>query len=163
MDNNPTFISIESKVIDLFSDNFTQAEIIILIESIEDILENITDVFDGMDFGEIIESQKIDLQNMFSQLEKIIPHYVPLLRASFNEFGDEAYLEEDQVKSELKLENMNLNGYFPKLILDDGSIVFALMQVAAWKAGIGDENLRLWYKTTTMFLLNVAEEQKVAH
>jgi hypothetical protein len=34
---------------------------------------------------------------------------------------------------------------FPKVRMDDGFLEFSLMQVAAWKAGLSDQNIRLWY------------------
>lgn len=160
--NNPDFLSIDSDVFDMLSDGLSCSEVEAVIGSIADIEDNIVDVFEGMSALEIIESQKIKLQTIFDQLEVVLPKYTSLLKASVNEFGNESYYDSAKVEAEYGF-SMEQKGYFPKLLISDGSRVFTLMQVAACQAGVSDEHLRLWYLFTSMFLQSAFADQQAPH
>lgn len=160
--NNPDFIWIDSDVFDMLSEVLSRSELETAIAGIADIEVNIVDVFDGMSALEILELQKIKLQTIFDQLGVVLPKYIPLLKASIKGFEDETYLDSAEVEAEYGL-SMEGDGYFPKLLISDGSRAFALMQVAACQAGVGDEHLRLWYLFTRMLLQSTFVEQQIAH
>lgn len=156
-------VSIDAAVVDAFEEQFSNAELQTLATSVGNIRANIIDVFNDVPVMDILKTQGMDFQEVFGQLEKIIPGYIVLLRSSVDEFGDETYFDSEQVKAVMDIHDVDQEGYRPKLLLDDGTRVFALLQVAAWKVGLNDDNVGLWYGIVEIFLRHYARERTDTH
>jgi hypothetical protein len=151
------FVSIDGGVVQMLLSSFGIEEKKVLAESWHLISESVADIFEDMSYEEIMSTRGGDLkafmQDVFCELEKIIPYYVPMLRSNMDFYGDETYMDMVEVTRELKIDSAELRmGFFPKLHVSDGSRGFALAQTAAYKAGVPDDNLRFWYLVLAMFL-----------
>lgn len=138
-------IYLDPAMMTLIHTSFSETERALLAESIRDIGANITDVFDDMSNKEMMQARHITYQALFNELAQVIPHYIPLLKTSMLTFGDETFFEKQEVADVLGTEALKNKQFFPKLLIEDGTREYALMQIAAYKAGLPDDNLRLWY------------------
>lgn len=153
------YVSLDDATFQLFSDRFTLQELKQLAEATEEISENIVDVFDGMPVDDVLAAQGMDIQQLFVELEQVLPEYIDMVRASFDKVGDELYVEINDAAA-MSLLHTAGECRFPKLLISDGSRGFAFLQIAAWKAGIRDDNLRFWYRLVNMFVLQHIAEQE---
>lgn len=150
-ENNPLYLSIDSVIVN-FIDSFSFQQKQILLEAFIEITENIIDEYEGLTPMQILQARNIDFKDVILELALLLPEYAPILQKSMDEWQDEMYMEESELASELGLPFIT-NEFTPKLLVSDGTHVFALMQVAAFKKGINDGNIRLWYLVMA-FLLN---------
>jgi hypothetical protein len=146
------FVGIDSEVLDRFGETFTRSELEQIQWSADDIAQNITDLFEEMSPQEALAAAGATWQGVFDELAKVIGEYIPLLRASVTEYGDETYMEAQDVCRCLGLAELDSHRHIPKLLMNDGTCSYALLQVAAWKMGMHDTNVRLWYVVLRLFL-----------
>lgn len=140
-------LKLDDRIFDLFQQRFSVDELRQLAESTMDIQSYLEDD----DAGE-------DLQKIFDELEVILPGYIEMVRKSFDECGDEMYFGVDEFQTlQLPITDAPRT---PKLPINDeeGTMGFAFLQVAAYKAGMTDVHLRSWYLFTHMFLHSIIKE-----
>jgi len=149
------YVMIDALALDPLILSFAPAAKKTLLYSFIEISENIDDDFHRTAVKDLLDASDVDLQEVFQEIEAVLPHYVPLLLESFREHGDEMYMEEDEVIEYLGKMPEDA-GFKPKLIIrDEGQGEgrgYALLQVAARKAGVKDDNLRMWYVYLAMFM-----------
>lgn len=147
---NSSTVGLDAAVADLFHQYFSLDELYQLSESTMDIHQYFDEAPLTDSFPQII----------FNELERILPAYIEFVRKSFDEFGDETYVGPGGL-SLVDVATPSLPDLrFPKLPIDDelGTKVFALMQVAAFKAGLPDEHLRYWYLFTHLIVHAAIED-----
>jgi len=142
---NLNCVSMNTDVYRMLFYSFNLEEKVMLSDGFEKMLGRIVDIYGDMPLLDILTIRKIGLQDVFDEMQKMIPCLVPLLRVSIDQYGSEACLREPELKT-LLCDGFNQYGIFPKITMDDGSRAFSLLQAAAWKVGLTDDNLRLWYK-----------------
>lgn len=162
MEEKRQLVGLDSAVADILLDAFSRDEKLHLLDSFDNIMENIVDVYEGMAPNEIMAARNLDYQDLFNEVERLLPSYVPLLRASVDDLGDEAYMDEAKTIAVLGVDKLDAQ-CFPKLLLDDGTRGFAFMQIAAFKAGIKDDNLRLWYLLLQLIMGSSLHEMARQH
>lgn len=153
-----TCLELDSGIWDLFQQSFTLAELNQLLETVSEIHHGLKEDAESFGLTKSIASLPGQGQIVFDELNALLPEYIRMVRASFDEIGDEDYVE----ASELDALNLPASGEarIPKLAIDDDETPwgFAFLQVAAFKAGMRDEHLLLWYAMTHMFVHNIVEE-----
>ena len=155
----PSTVGISGDIVDSFICSFSKVEREKLIAIYEDIIDCIEDDYAGIPNAEIMARPEFDMQSIFSEIEKILPNYTPLLRKSFDEVGDEMHLDENEVKS-IFAGMPVVSSFRPKVLINDGTLNFSYLQIAARQAGINDEHLRFWYLFLGMFVgLSLKEQQ----
>ncbi|MFH2134051.1 MAG: hypothetical protein ABII81_02585 [Pseudomonadota bacterium] len=145
--NNSEFLSIDSVILDGLLDALSRSEKLKLIDSYNDILRNLS--------GGISTFQG-DSQQFLDELEKLIPYYQPLLRESLDEFSDETYITKQQF-ADIPGQR-DPSEYEPRLLIEGEETEYAFLQVAAYMAGLPDDNLRLWYGVLHFILIDSLEE-----
>ncbi len=153
------YLSIDSSVIEMFSDRFTLQELEKLAEATDDIYENIDDIFSDMKYEDALKAAGTTEQEMFDQLGQLIPAYIDMVRESFDRIGDESYMTEEEA-AQIGLKQNPDDRRFPKLNIADGTRGFAFLQIAAWQKGISDTNVRWWYIILNLFIQTHIAQQK---
>lgn len=149
--NNSEYVSIDSSILDGLLDSLSCSEKQKLIHSYTKIMLSIKNGSGNY------SSQQGDSQQFLDELEKIIPHYQPLLRESLDRFNDETYITTNEF-AELHAHSDTSLKYEPKLLIDGGDMEYAFLQGAASMAGIADDNLYLWYGGLRFLFFNSLHE-----
>lgn len=153
----PGWVDFDFSLVEALIDTIDREEQTRLLDSWDHIAISIIDVFDGMSYAEILATQGGDtgalIQAIFHDMERLLPYYIPLLRTDMDREGDETYRTREDVMADTGIDASTWPAsLFPKLLLENSDREFALMQVAAFQAGIPDTYLRLWYLFLTLLI-----------
>lgn len=143
--NNSDYLS--SAILDGLLDALSRSEKMQLISSYDEILQNLS-------IG--VPEIQLDPQQFLDELERIIPYYQPLLRESLDKFSDETYITKQQFADIPG--HSDPSKYKPRLLIEGEETEYAFLQVAAFMAGLPDDNLRLWYRVLWFILMDSLEE-----
>lgn len=120
----------------------------------------VEDVFDGIALPALIAGNSINIQEVATSFDRLLPHYLELVRNSYSVDDCEMYMDEPELRAYLGLPAEAKIATFPKLLISDGGLGYAYMQAAALKAGVDDAYTRVWYDIVR-FLLWTGDEDAI--
>jgi hypothetical protein len=106
-----------------------------------DIADNVVDVYQGVSLYDSGASVK----SMFGLFPLLMPHYLKLLKNSIDRSGSEDTIDYFDLGAVINLDMVDAKRYFPKVRRSDGTMGYALLQVAAMQAGISDDYVSYWH------------------
>lgn len=136
----------------MFHGRFSREELYTLVKSTKEIADCMTSVgIRGRPKG----STAARKAQICAELAALVPIYIDMVRADFDMFADETYYSADEVAG-MTFPASRFPG-MPKLPLacEEGTnpMVYALLQVAAYKIGLDDDCLAGWYSALSKSLL----------
>jgi hypothetical protein len=131
------------------------------IDEIDDVMENLVDAYQGIPYSDGLRAAGVEIQGLFDELAVVLPVYIDVLAESVRKFGAETYVDEAQTKYLLGVDRLD-SQLFAKLQLGNGTRAFTLLQIAGWKAKVGDDHVRLWYPLLQLFLGNAHQDKALS-